>query len=195
MSRRGGTLAAHFVATLRASAADRGAARHFDVIAHRFAGRGARIADLRAGAADLGMKRGVAGHEVGGGLADLDAVHHQTDMLGLGMAMVQAMVEQQRLAGVAARPAQFDAMVQLGVGVVMHGVRPFLVHSRIHFVHAQAHSLFACASILPTPAEASVWIDARALPGVTLVSTHLFRWRITHRERLPSSRRQNACLR
>jgi hypothetical protein len=123
----------HFAAAFRASAADRCATRHFHVAPHRLARRRASVADLRTRSARFGVKRRVARHEVGGGLADLDAVHHQADMFRLGVTVIQAMVEQQRLAGVAAGPAMLDAVMQLWIGVMMHV--PLLCRGNISACH------------------------------------------------------------
>ena len=115
-------LFAHLPAASRASPADLGAFRHFGV-AHGLAGFGAGFADGGAGGAGQRVQLRVARHEIGAGLAHLNAVHHQPHMARLDMmaALLDAIGEQCRLAGVAARPALLDAMMQRGVGVVMHG--------------------------------------------------------------------------
>ena len=115
--------AGHRAAAIGALPADLGAALHLLVV-HRLAGIGAGIAHLRAGAAGGCVEGGVAGHEIRRGLADLDAVHHHPHMVRLIMAVLQAIIVERGLAGIAAGPAQLDAFMQGRVGMAMHGGLP-----------------------------------------------------------------------
>ena len=63
------------------------------------------------------------------------------------------------------RPVYHDPMmrsVQDAVDCMAREHNTSLVHRRIHIVPASMHEAFVCASIVPTPAVASVWIDAMA---------------------------------
>lgn len=96
-------LFAHLPAASGASPTDLRAFRHFGV-GHRLAGIGTRLADCRAGGTDQRMQLRIARHEIGAGLAHLNAVHHQSHMAGLGV-----------------MAALLDAVMQRWVGVRMHG--------------------------------------------------------------------------
>jgi hypothetical protein len=69
-----------------------GAGLHHGVVAHALAVFGALGADFGAFAAEVGMVGGHSGHEIGAGLANLDAVHHEADVRGggVGAALLQA---------------------------------------------------------------------------------------------------------
>jgi len=97
---------AHFAAALRAAAAKFGAALHF-LAANAIAGYGAGFAYIGACSAFRSVELRVANHEVGCGLACLDAIGHQLHMCLFDMlaAHFQAVVEKRLLAFVTAFPA------------------------------------------------------------------------------------------
>jgi hypothetical protein len=121
----------HIAARLRATTANLSADLHFIAI-KSLAGDRAGFADLGARGAFSQMMFRAAHHEVGGSLARLDAVVHQKGVLvrHMGAALIEAVVEEGILAGIAALPAQFDANLDM-FGMISHGKTPYMTRNCI----------------------------------------------------------------
>jgi len=108
----------HRTASLRARAASSNTFFH----AHeRFAVMGADFADLNAEGTGLAVELALMGHQFGGQLADSDTIHHQAEMLRLGMfsAHLNAMRHCRPEAYLVAAQALFDAALHL-LAKLMH---------------------------------------------------------------------------
>lgn len=103
---------AHFAAALRAAAAKFGATLHF-LAANALARYGAGFAYIGACGAFRSVELRIANHEIGCGLAGLDAIGHQFHMFLFDMlaAPFQAVVEKRLLAFVTAFPAKLNTFV------------------------------------------------------------------------------------
>jgi hypothetical protein len=114
---------AHFAAAVSASPASLGAALHL-FAADTFAGISAGLAHFGASGTFGRMQLGAATHEIGGGLAGLDAIGHEFHMLGLGMFSThrQAVIIKRILADIAAFPALANAIFHMRVVFVMHKI-------------------------------------------------------------------------
>jgi hypothetical protein len=100
---------AHFAAAFGTAAAKFGATLHF-LTANTLAGYGAGFAYIGAGGAFRSMELRIANHEIGCGLACLDAIGHQFHMFLFDVlaAHFQAVVEKRLLAFVTAFPAKLN---------------------------------------------------------------------------------------
>lgn len=107
------SLACHCLATLGAAAADVGAVLH---PVEPVAAFGAGSANFGALAANMGMMRRAARHEVGGGRANLGAVEHQPHVRRLYMSSThfEAVRRGHLQAGHVAGLAGVDAVLHLG---------------------------------------------------------------------------------
>jgi len=78
-----------------------------------FAGAGAGLTNISASRASGKVQGRIAGHEIGGGLADLDTISHKANMLGRDMfsAFFYTMGEKRFLAFRPAFPAQLSRPV------------------------------------------------------------------------------------
>jgi hypothetical protein len=96
---------------------------HFVVAVHFVAVVRTAGAHLGTGPAGKSVEVRAAQHEVGAGLADLHAITHQTDVVGLGVlaALAKTMLHCPE-ADLMALRAIFDALVHLRRGVFCHGL-------------------------------------------------------------------------
>jgi hypothetical protein len=116
----------HITAGLRTAAANLGANLHFIAI-KSFARHGAGFADLGAGGAFRQMMLRSSHHEISRRLACLNTIVHQQRMMVGHMfaTLIEAVVEEGILAGIAALPAQFDANLDM-FGMISHGKTPYM---------------------------------------------------------------------
>ncbi|HTJ54879.1 MAG TPA: hypothetical protein VL380_05635, partial [Nitrosospira sp.] len=114
----------HFTAVPGTLAAHPGAVFH---AVNLLATLGAGVAHVGADPADLFAKSRTAQHEIGRGLADLGAVHHQPEMVGLDVlaTRLQAMVHRFMQTGLMASITCVYARLHFGVGSVSHSSASF----------------------------------------------------------------------
>jgi len=117
---------AHPAAGLGTPAANFGAGLHF-IAVKGIARHGASFTDLGTGSTFGGVMTGSAHHEIGCRLAGLDTIIHQHRMVMRHMraALIQAMIIEGVLAGIATLPAHFDADSDI-FGMRSHGTAPLV---------------------------------------------------------------------
>lgn len=116
--------AAHFTAGSRTTTANLGAAFHLfatDTVARL----GTCIANIGASRTDSRMHIGIAGHKIGGGLANFNAISHKLDVFFFNMLATcrQTVIEQRFLTFRAAFPAKLDAILHTFM-IVVHNFLP-----------------------------------------------------------------------
>jgi hypothetical protein len=119
-------LGAHRTARLGAFAARLNALVH---VTDGFTRLRAVLADVGAFGANMSVVRRAAQHEIGAGLADLSAVHHQTEMgrLNVLTARFQTMRRRHLQTGFVAVETIFDALLHLAVHLLHWFSPPFEV--------------------------------------------------------------------
>jgi hypothetical protein len=120
----------HVPARIRAAAALLGAGGHAQVVGHPIAVLRAALADFSTRGTCMRMKIGAPEHKIGAGLADLRAIHHEPNMIALGMhaALLQAVLQRLR-AGLVAVEAQLDASKHFFTQLTAFGVGHWLLLS------------------------------------------------------------------